>query len=77
MTQWLRVLVLIEDLGLIPGTHTAPTTVHSSSSRGSDILIGTRHVLGAHTCRQNLHIHRINTFLKRLTPKQGFSMLSM
>ena len=77
MSQWLRVLVLMEDLGLIPGTYMVAHTVYSSVPGDPSSLEPGMHMVHIHACTQNIHIHRINTFFKRLILKQGLSMLSV
>lgn len=59
-------VVLAEDPGWVPNTHTA---AHNSSFRGSNALFwplwAHRHTCGTHTCRQNTHEHNIKINLKQ------------
>ena len=70
LAQQLKALVLIEDQGLIPSTHTAAHNYLNSSSRGSDTLPlasvgpGSRWDGRRHTSRQNVHMQGINKLKK-------------
>ena len=71
MTQWLRALVVLaEDLGSGPGTHTWQLPdVPNSSSKKPDALFWPLQALGMRmmqrqTCRQNTHAHKINKDFK-------------
>ena len=72
MSQWLRALAILENLGLLPSIHMG---AHSRlqldpSSKGSDTLLWSPWVPGMqvvlrHTCKQNAHTHNTKACKKK------------